>query len=134
MKRDRLSYALLIITTIALGLGSRQYAFLFPPWVKLYLGDFLWSMMVFWILCFLFRTGKSSFLAIQALGFSFLIEISQLYHAPWIDSIRANRLGSLVLGSGFLWSDLVSYSLGIGVGFLLEKIINKISYPKLKFK
>lgn len=55
--------------------------------------------------------------------FSFAIEFSQLYHSPWIDSLRNTRVGGLVLGYGFLWSDLVSYTVGIGVGVLIEKLI-----------
>ncbi|CKH20539.1 Protein of uncharacterised function (DUF2809) [Streptococcus pneumoniae] len=49
--------------------------------------------------------------------------MSQLYHAEWIDNIRATTLGGLVLGYGFLWSDLVAYTIGVGVGFLFEFIL-----------
>jgi len=52
--------------------------------------------------------------------FSLIIEISQLYHAPWIDYFRRLRLGGLILGFGFLWSDLICYFVGIGIGALLE--------------
>ena len=55
--------------------------------------------------------------------FCYGIEVSQLYHAEWIDSIRATTLGGLVLGYGFLWSDLVAYTIGVGVGFLFEFIL-----------
>ncbi len=55
-----------------------------------------------------------------SLALAFLVEISQLYHAPWIDSIRQTTLGGLVLGFGFLWTDLVCYSVGIGTGALTE--------------
>jgi hypothetical protein len=48
-----------------------------------------------------------------SLAFAFLVEISQFYHAPWIDSIRQTTLGGLVLGFGFLWTDLVCYTVGI---------------------
>src|ERR1017187_341105 len=41
-------------------------------------------------------------IAILAMSFSVAVEISQLYHAPWIDSIRHTNLGGLVLGFGFL--------------------------------
>ncbi len=41
------------------------------------------------------------------------VELSQLYHAPWIDSIRQTTLGGLILGFGFLWSDLACYALGV---------------------
>ena len=59
--------------------------------------------------------------AILALLVCFAIELSQLYHESWIDNIRANRLGGLILGSGFLYSDLLSYSIGVTGAFLLEK-------------
>ena len=48
-----------------------------------------------------------------ATGFSFVMELSQLYHSPWIDSLRQTRLGGLILGSDFLWIDLVRYSVGV---------------------
>ena len=51
-----------------------------------------------------------------SLALAFLVEISQLYHAPWIDSIRQTTLGGLVLGFGFLWTDFVCYSVGIATG------------------
>ena len=40
-------------------------------------------------------------LAFISLLFCYGIEMSQLYHAQWIDSIRATTLGGLVLGYGF---------------------------------
>ena len=52
--------------------------------------------------------------------FCYGIEVSQLYHAEWIDSIRATTLGGLVLGYGFLWNDLVAYIIGVGVGMFCE--------------
>ena len=54
------------------------------------------------------------------MAFSVAIEISQLYHAPWIDSIRRTTLGGLILGFGFLWSDLACYAVGVGLGVIIE--------------
>jgi hypothetical protein len=45
-----------------------------------------------------------------------LIEMSQPYHAPWIDSIRRTTLGGLALGYGLVWGDLACYAVGIGFG------------------
>lgn len=58
--------------------------------------------------------------ALLAMSFSAAIEVSQLYHAPWIDSIRRTTLGGLTLGYEFLWSDLVWYAVGVGTGMLVE--------------
>jgi len=94
-----------------------------PNWVTLYLGDSLWALMVFFLFGLLFKTKNTSWVTKGALLYSFSIEISQLYHSQWIDSLRKTRLGGLVLGYGFLWSDLVSYTVGIGMGVLIEKLM-----------
>jgi hypothetical protein len=61
-------------------------------------------------------------IAVLALAFSAAIELSQLYHAPWIDSIRQTTLGGLVLGFGFVWSDLACYAAGVVLGILVERL------------
>lgn len=67
-----------------------------------------------------------------SLALAFLVEISQIYHAPWIDSIRQIMLGGLVLGFGFLWTDLVCYSVGIAIGSLAEWGIRRFIGSGLK--
>jgi hypothetical protein len=62
--------------------------------------------------------------ALFAMTFSILIEVSQLYHAPWLDSIRHTILGGLILGFGFLWSDLACYAVGVGLGVAIELRVN----------
>jgi Protein of unknown function (DUF2809) len=47
------------------------------------------------------------------------VEVGQLYHAPWIDSIRRTTLGRPILGFDFVWSDLACYALGDGPGILI---------------
>jgi len=46
--------------------------------------------------------------------------VSQLYHAPWLDAVRATRPGALALGQGFLWSDLACYAAGVGAAALID--------------
>jgi hypothetical protein len=94
-----------------------------PAGVQLYAGDALWALMVYWVFAFVFRQKPAIYIALMAMGFSYGIEISQLYHAPWIDAIRAKPLAALLLGYGFLWSDIISYTIGIGFGFGVEKIV-----------
>ena len=55
------------------------------------------------------------------MSMSVAVEISQLYHAPWIDSIRQTTLAALILGFGFLWSDLVCYAAGVSLGILIGR-------------
>jgi hypothetical protein len=78
--------------------------------------------MAFLLIGFMFPSLATLKVAIIALLFSFFIELSQLYHAPWIDDIRQYYIAALVLGRGFLWSDLVCYSVGVTIGVVGEMV------------
>lgn len=80
--------------------------------------------MVFVGIALIFDRQPTKVIALMAGLFSFGIEISQLYHAPWIDGLRATRLGGLVLGFSFVWSDLLCYTVGILVGVVMDKQLN----------
>lgn len=118
--RNRTLYALLMLIVIALGLGSRHYATHLPLFIASYAGDSLRALEVFLTTGFLFPSSPTKKVAVIAVAFAFFIEFSQLYHAPWLDDIRHNRLAGLILGYGFLWSDLLCYSAGIAVGAGVE--------------
>jgi len=125
MTRSRFLYTIIIVIVILSGLASRHLANLLPEWNKLYLGDALWALMVFFMVGWLFPRKSTVWVALGALVFSYTIEFSQLYHSVWIDTLRYSRLGGLILGYGFLWSDLVCYTAGIAVGLLLEMFVLK---------
>ncbi len=124
MKRRRLIYIFLVITTIVIGLLSR--ADFIPKLIYPYLGDVLYALMVFFLLGLLFPSMPSIKLTLFAIIICFLIELSQLYQADWINAIRNTRFGGLLLGYGFLWSDLISYLIGGLLGFSIELfLVNK---------
>jgi hypothetical protein len=132
MNRNRFVYFLLIVITIVAGLASRHFSTVLPQWVHSYLGDALWAFMVFLMFGFIFPGKDTRWIAILAIAFSYGIEISQLYHTSWIDALRANRLGGLILGFGFLWSDLICYTVGVAFGCLMETVFTKIQLNKSK--
>jgi hypothetical protein len=121
--RRRCIYALLILALPALGIGTRAYADALPVFVALYAPDALWALLVFTLIAFVAARLPTARIALLALVTAFLIETSQLYHASWIDDIRATRIGGLVLGFGFLWSDLLCYAVGIALGVMLDRLI-----------
>lgn len=120
MERNRWLYLCYVVITIIVGLLTRRYAAHLPYVVNLMLGDVLWALMVYWLVGMVFRTASIPKVVLIGLTFCFLIEISQLYQGDWINAIRANRFGRLVLGRGFLWSDFIAYTLGIGIGGMIE--------------
>lgn len=105
-----------------LGLASRRYAPVLPDVVARYAGDTLWALLAFIVIGVLAPRWRTARVAGLALAVSYLVEISQLYHAPWIDAIRATRAGALALGMGFLWSDLVCYAAGVALGAGVESV------------
>jgi hypothetical protein len=113
--------AVLAGAVIALGLLLRSRLFETPPLIRKYGADALWSLLVLLLVAIVAPKWPPLRLAIAAFAFSCIIEFSQLYHAPWIDSLRATRPGALVLGSVFNWPDFPAYAGGIAVGFLLLK-------------
>lgn len=119
----RAKAALAAVALLALGLASRRYAAELPDFIASYSGDTLWALLVYALCALALPSASIAARAAVALAFAFAIEASQLHRAPWIDEIRASRLGALVLGSGFLWSDLACYTAGVACGALVERLV-----------
>lgn len=118
--RSRVKYALLTPLVIGLGLASRSPQFHWPHFISAYAGDTLWALLVFLGFGILFPHCTTRHIVLATAALSFAIELSQLYHAPWLDALRAHHLAALVLGQGFLWTDLLCYTIGIVIGATLE--------------
>jgi hypothetical protein len=119
MLKSRVVYCFLIIITIIIGLLSRHFTF-----IPLFIGDILRATMVYFIVRFLFINKKIKIIVLISSLFCYAIEFSQLYKAPWIDNLRHTFFGRLILGETFLWGDLLSYTVGIILAVLVEKLIS----------
>lgn len=132
MHRPRPIYALAILIVIAAGLASRSSAAThLPPFLATYAGDTLWALTVFLVLGFIFPKAPTLTLAATAIAISFAVEFSQLYQAPWINHLRETLPGKLLLGAGFLRSDLLCYLAGVTIGTITETLVwfRKKPYP-----
>jgi len=116
--RFRLSLAIVVV--IFLGLASRRYPWLFPAMLGDYPGDALWATSAYLGVVFVSPSISLRIAAAVALAISFGVEFSQLYHAPWIDSVRDTTAGRLVLGSGFDPVDLAAYVVGVVIGGVIH--------------
>ena len=128
MERRRSLYFIAAIVVVALGLASRRYGDVLPQFIAEYAGDTLWALMVFLGICILWPGSSAWRAAVAALLISYCVEVSQLYHAAWIDTLRRTTLGRLTLGSGFLWSDLVCYTAGAAAGVVLDRALKLPSW------
>ena len=132
MIRTRFVYIIAATIVIIAGLASRRYRGQLPAFLADYAGDTLWALMLF-VLVSTLLAGRPILTRVAiSLALAFLVEISQLYHAPWIDAIRQTTLGGLMLGFGFLWTDLICYSVGIAIGVLSELGIGRLGGPELE--
>ncbi len=119
----RLIYLSAAVVVILLGLGSRRFREFLPAFMAEYAGDTLWALLMFLLVSMIAARRPLVVRACAAAGLAGLVELSQLYHAEWIDSIRQTTLGGLILGFGFLWTDLVCYLIGIASGCVAEWLL-----------
>ena len=119
-RKLRICYLSGIAVLIALGLLSRRVKF-----VPAACGDALWAMMVYCCFRIVLIRKPMIISAVAALITSFAIEFSQMLTPDWLVKIRSTFLGHMLLGQGFLWSDLLAYTIGIAVIYGLTALIRK---------
>jgi hypothetical protein len=122
---DRVTYFAFTVGTIALGLAVHQSVTILPAALRDIAGDALWAMMVGWGLGVFAPRMPLVPRAVLALALSWIVEFSQLYHAPAIDGWRHTTLGRLVLGSGFDARDLGAYALGVIAMVMIERALGR---------
>lgn len=116
----------LLLSVILLGLASRHYPWLFPQaWGK-YPGDALWSVAVYLAMAFIWPKISCIKLLFFSLSVSYCVELSQLYQAQWINHIRENAIGHLFLGSTFGCRDLIAYTVGVIIIFVLDTYFTRV--------
>ena len=120
LHRSRIALLLLGVLVVALGLASRRSWSPFPAVLGNYPGDMLWAWLVFLCVAWVRPTMARGKLAAVALLIAFAVEFLQLYQAPWIQALRANKLAYLVLGNGFDPLDLLAYVVGIALGAAVD--------------
>ena len=110
----------LLAVTIALGLASRRYRDVLPFLIAEYAGDTLWATAVFFLLRLLRPAASARALAALALAIAFSVEVSQLAHPPWLDTLRQQPGVALVLGYDFMTTDLACYTAGVALAWAID--------------
>lgn len=121
----RIIFAAVIILLCVTALRVRKQNGISPNFFNTYFPDTAWTMAVYCGFGFLFNKGVKLNFPV-ALIFSYAIEISQLFSPPFLVAARSTVLGGLIFGYGFLWSDIVCYTVGALICFAAEAIIRKL--------
>jgi len=90
-------------------------------------GDALWAMMVYCCVRILLIRSNLTVVAFIALFLSFSVEFSQMLTFDWLVRFRSTFLGHMLLGQGFLWSDLLAYTIGISIIYLTTRLLSNRS-------
>ena len=88
-------------------------------------GDALYALMMFFMIRFCLLRKSTLSIAVISLAICFAIEISQAIQTPWLRALRNTLPGRLVLGQGFLWTDLLAYMAGVSAGCAIDKMLLK---------
>ena len=125
MSKPRFIYCCSTLLVILIGIASRAFGS-----IPLFVGDVLYAVMIYFIVCFLLPKMKSSSVFFIALLLCFAIELQQTLEFSWLVTIRKTLMGRYILGQGFLWSDLFYYTLGVLIAVVTDVfMINKIKHP-----
>ncbi len=119
-------YFILFIFFIWLAIATRKHPTWFHPFIAEYGGDIIWAGMFLFFLRLFFGRVTLWKLALVNYGLGIADETLQLYHAPWIEATRKTRIGGLLLGFDFVWSDIICYGVGTLLAFFMILLIEKI--------
>ena len=124
MKTRRVAWLIALLAIVAFGLASRRFALHLPHFVARYAGDAMYAAAMFALVALIWPRWSIVRIAIVSFIACVMVEISQLYHAPWIQSVRATRIGGWILGFGFRWSDLICYATGVAIMATLTWLVS----------
>jgi hypothetical protein len=114
------------VIAIAIGLASKFYVGPFERWVSQDLNGVFYAMVWVFLLAVLVPIARPRNIAIAAVAICIGIEFLQLWHPHFLEVLRAEPLGRLVLGSSFTFYDMPYYVVGGWLGVLW---LNRLPQP-----
>jgi len=121
----RAGLAAATVLVIGIGLTTRLPGIDWGPLVGKYLGSLLWGAMVYCLVGLMRPRWRVSGVALVAACIAVSVELSQLWHAPWLDRFRQTRLGVLLLGRFFAWADIAAYLAGIALATAADRLLSR---------
>ena len=125
MWKRRIAYFLLFVFCTWLALATRHYKQYFHPFIVMYGGDIIWAGMFLFLLRIFFAKIALWKLVLFNYALGVADECSQLITSPWFVAIRQTKLGKLMLGVGFVWSDLICYAIGTLLAWVIVLLVER---------
>ena len=121
--RWKIAAVLLIVT--AAGFAAKYYSGPGTFWINNHLAGLFYE--TFWCLLIAFFACKMPAIRIALLVFSItsVLELLQLWQAPFLTALRSTFIGRTLLGTSFSWLDFPFYVLGCILGWLLIQVLRR---------
>ncbi|SCX88471.1 Protein of unknown function [Nonlabens sp. Hel1_33_55] len=116
-------YFYIITTLLLLGIELIIALFINDGFVRPYLGDLLATIVVYGIVMSITNSSVRQGMYF-ALFISFAIELMQLLQIVDVLGLTNNRIARIVIGTSFSWMDLLMYTLGAAIIYILERTLN----------
>lgn len=104
----------LLVTEICIAL------FVHDNFVRPYVGDFFVVILIY---CFIQSFFKLPYFptAVAVLIFSYIIETLQYFNVIKMLGLQHSKFAGIIIGTSFMWQDIIAYTAGIGLVILLER-------------
>lgn len=110
---------LLFITEVIIAMYVRDTI------IRPYGGDFLVVILIYCAVKSVMNISVTT-AAIGVLLFAYLIETLQYFHIVKVLGLQDSKIASVVIGTGFEWMDILMYTGGVLLVWLIEtKVLNK---------
>ena len=126
-----LRFLISMLILVPAGIATKFYTGPCGIWIQFYFGGILYE--IFWCILFAFGFGRASALriAIGVFVVTGALECLQLWHPPFLESIRSTFPGRALIGTSFSWLDFPHYILGCLLGFMWIHWIRRDSFLPL---
>lgn len=88
-------------------------------WLRAYFGDVLVVVLIYTFIQSIFQLNKTKTI-IGVLVFSFCVEFLQYFHFAEILGFGENKIAMIVLGNSFSWIDVLCYTIGAVLVWLID--------------
>lgn len=87
--------------------------------IRPYGGDFLVVIMMYYFFKSFIKI-KFQYLLLFVLLLAYIVELCQLFDVVALLDLQDNKLMSTIIGTSFSWGDMIAYTLGVGLCFVIE--------------
>jgi len=94
--------------------------FVQDDFIRPYGGDFLVVILIYAALR-TFWKAKKIVIAIGVLLFAYLVELAQYFNIVELINLSEHRSAVVIIGTSFCWEDMLAYTLGVGLIYLLDQ-------------